>query len=65
MIQDMLPSEVISDPTKIATQLKSLNIINLVDVADGTYDLKVPRLIVSIMSLTPSTSGDWAVQLQV
>lgn len=65
MIQDMLPSEVISDPTKIATQLKSLNIINLVDVADGTYDLKVPRLIVSIMSLTPSTSGDWVVQLQV
>ena len=65
MIQDMLPSEVISDPTKIATQLKSLNIINLVDVADGTYDLKVPRMIVSIMSLTPSTSGDWVVQLQV
>ena len=65
MIQDMLPSEVISDPTKIATQLKSLNIINLVDVADGTYDLKVPRMIVSITSLTPSTSGDWAVQLQV
>lgn len=65
MIQDMLPSEVISDPTKVATQLKSLNIINLVDVADGTYDLKVPRMIVSIMSLTPSTSGDWVVQLQV
>ena len=65
MIQDMLPSEVISDPTKIATQLKSLNIINLVDVADGTYDLKVPRMVVSIMSLTPSTSGDWVVQLQV
>ena len=65
MIQDMLPSEVISDPTKVATQLKSLNIINLVDVADGTYDLKVPRMVVSIMSLTPSTSGDWVVQLQV
>lgn len=39
--------------------------VALSDVVEGNYDLKVPRLVVQVTLLTPSSSGDWVVGLQV
>jgi len=39
--------------------------VTLADVVDGTYDLRIPRLVALVTSVTPSASGDWVVELQV
>jgi len=39
--------------------------MTVADVVDGTYDLRVPRLVVLVSSVTPSPSGDWVLELQV
>jgi hypothetical protein len=34
-------------------------------VNDGTYDLRVPRIIAQVLSVSSTSTGDWKVELQV
>jgi hypothetical protein len=41
------------------------SIVRIADVNDGTYDLRVPRIIAQVMSVSSSSAGDWHVELEV
>eukprot|EP01032_Pedospumella_encystans_P015033 gene15033-17233_t len=43
---------------------RDLLTVTLADVVDGTYDLRIPRLVALVTSITPSASGDWVLELQ-
>ena len=48
-----------------AAGFRDLLTVTLADVVDGTYDLRIPRLVALVISITPSASGDWVLELQV
>ena len=39
--------------------------ILIADIVDGTYDLRIPRLVAMVTAVSPAASGDWVVELQV
>lgn len=56
---------VCTDTTNLALGSCSTSNIFVADVVEGTYDLKIPRMVAIVTCITNSSTGDWIVGLQV
>jgi hypothetical protein len=60
-----LTSQYFTFPSRVLFAVDRATIVRIADVNDGTYDLRVPRMIAQVLSVSSSSAGDWKVELQV